>query len=66
MKSILQRTIGLLLLMIASDGALAAVVCSPLNGAPRTDTVQLSPPVISAGAGYPCGDSDLSGAVDEW
>lgn len=55
MKSILQRTIGLLLLMIASDGALAAVVCSPLNGAPRTDTVQLSPPVISAGADIPVG-----------
>ncbi|WP_411752985.1 fimbrial protein [Serratia sp. (in: enterobacteria)] len=55
MKRIILRTVGLLLLMVASNSALAMVACSPLNGAPRVDTVQLSPTTISAGADVPLG-----------
>ncbi|NBJ36118.1 type 1 fimbrial protein [Serratia fonticola] len=55
MKGIIQGTIGLLLLMSASNSAWAAVVCSPMNGSPRTDNVTLSPSAISAGSDLPVG-----------
>ncbi len=46
---------GLLLLMVASHGAWAEVTCAALSGTPRTDTVQLTPAIISAGADVPLG-----------
>lgn len=55
MKNIIQRIAGLLLLMVANNSAWAAVVCSPANGSPRTDNVQLTPSTISAGADIPVG-----------
>ncbi|WP_114196304.1 fimbrial protein [Edaphovirga cremea] len=55
MKRIKQAATGLLLLMAATETTWAAIVCSPINGSPRTDTVQLSPPNISAGADIPVG-----------
>ncbi|WP_114196217.1 fimbrial protein [Edaphovirga cremea] len=55
MKRIIQSTFGLLLLMAASETSWAAITCSPANGSPRTDIVQLSPPNISAGADIPVG-----------
>ncbi|ALX93602.1 MULTISPECIES: fimbrial protein [Serratia] len=55
MNKILQYMTGVLVCMAVGNSAWAAVVCSPLNGAPRTDTVQLSPPAISAGTDIPVG-----------
>jgi major type 1 subunit fimbrin (pilin) len=55
MKKIIQSTVGLVLLMMTSHSVWAEVVCAPQNGAPRTDTVQLTPPAISAGADIPVG-----------
>lgn len=55
MNRIIQYMASLLVCMAAGNSAWAAVVCSPLNGSPRTDTVQLSPQAISAGADTPVG-----------
>ncbi|MBC3230848.1 fimbrial protein [Serratia fonticola] len=55
MKRIIQCTVGLLLLMVASNGALAAVACSPTSGSSRIDIVPLTPAAISAGADIPVG-----------
>lgn len=55
MNRIIQFIAGLLVCMTTGNSAWAAVVCSPLNGSPRTDTVQLSPSTISAGTDMPVG-----------
>ncbi|HGM5492492.1 TPA: fimbrial protein [Serratia fonticola] len=55
MNKILEYMLGVLVCMAVSNSAWAALACIPLNGAPRTDTVQLSPPTISAGADIPVG-----------
>lgn len=55
MKRIILRTVGLLLLMVASNSALAVVACSAVSGSSRTDIVQLTPAAISAGADIPLG-----------
>ncbi|MDK2378322.1 fimbrial protein [Serratia fonticola] len=55
MKRIILRTVGLLLLMVASNSALAVVACSAVSGSSRTDMVQLTPAAISAGADIPLG-----------
>lgn len=55
MKRIIQRTVGLLLLMVASNSAWAVVACSAISGTSRTDMVQLTPAAISAGADIPLG-----------
>ncbi|HHH1368273.1 TPA: fimbrial protein [Yersinia enterocolitica] len=58
MKLLMKRinqVIGGLLLVATSYSVWAAVVCSVGPGFPRTDTVQLSPANISAGADIPVG-----------
>ncbi|MBC3218629.1 fimbrial protein [Serratia fonticola] len=55
MKRIMQRTIGLLMFMVASNSAWAVVNCTALGSGSRTDIVQLTPPAISAGADIPVG-----------
>lgn len=58
MKLLIKRMtqiVGALLLAAMSYSAWAAVVCSVGPGLPRTDTVQLSPANISAGADIPVG-----------
>jgi major type 1 subunit fimbrin (pilin) len=55
MKRIKQAAAGLFLLIATAETSWAAITCSPANGSPRTDIVQLSPPNISAGADIPVG-----------
>ncbi|WP_114194434.1 fimbrial protein [Edaphovirga cremea] len=55
MKRIIQSTFGLLLLLATTETTWAAIVCTPMNGSPRTDIVQLSPGNISAGEDIPLG-----------
>ncbi|MHA7848232.1 fimbrial protein [Serratia sp. D1N4] len=55
MKRIIQRTIGLLLLMAVSNSTLALVICSAVGGSSRIDIVPLTPAAISAGADIPVG-----------
>lgn len=54
MKKMMPIMIGLLL-AITSLSSWAAYTCVPMAGYPRVDTVQLSPPSISAGADIPLG-----------
>ncbi|WP_431223877.1 fimbrial protein [Serratia sp. L9] len=54
MRSVIY-IIGGLLLAMNSLSSWAVVSCTPVAGMPRVDTVQLSPPIISAGADIPIG-----------
>ncbi|MFC0228570.1 fimbrial protein [Serratia aquatilis] len=55
MKRIILSTIGLFLFLAVGNSALAYVICSPVDGSSRIDTVPLTPAAISAGADIPVG-----------